>query len=167
MFAGLPNQSPLLTMVRYIRKEVSCISQTPWADTTPSWKKQPKVRKNMSYFQNITMIRFIISSFRYSILDYKIYSDIISITSSKLKPFQDPLLLLQLQKHFKIYPLYMILPSLFALAKLVINISFDRWRWQTKSLNIAISIRYLHMTHNPLRCWGATSRRNVWYHDKN
>ena len=22
-------------------------------------------------------------------------------------------------------------------------------------------------THNPLRCWGVTSRRNVWYHDKN
>ena len=32
------------------------------------------------------------------------------------------------------------------------------------------TIRYLHMTHNPLR-WGGgggvTSRRNVWYHDKN
>ena len=29
-----------------------------------------------------------------------------------------------------------------------------------------VDIRYLHMTHNPLRCWGVTSRRNVWYHDK-
>ena len=29
------------------------------------------------------------------------------------------------------------------------------------------NIRYLHMTHNPLRFGGLTSRRNVWYHDKN
>ena len=31
----------------------------------------------------------------------------------------------------------------------------------------AAFIRYLHMTHNPLRFGGVTSRRNVWYHDKN
>ena len=38
----------------------------------------------------------------------------------------------------------------------------DESIWRVK-----IRIRYLHMTHNPLRCWGVTSRRNVWYRDKN
>ena len=36
-----------------------------------------------------------------------------------------------------------------------------------RSVAVNNAIRYLHMTHNPLRCWGVTSRINVWYHDKN
>ena len=50
--------------------------------------------------------------------------------------------------------------AFWTLIALLINLAIrllQKWKY----------IRYLHMTHNPLRFWGVTSRRNVWYHDKN